>query len=91
MTEQELIRRLEAIERELQKLRSQTAKLPTRSTGGGGGGFAIVSYDEFPAIPAKPTLIWCKDQIWGCGPKDTPYEYWFPMMVYTSETGEPET
>ena len=55
---------------------------------GGGGGTEIKTYNTFPDIPTKPTLISCKQQVWYA---EQGYQKWYPLARFPSATGTPGT
>lgn len=80
-----LKRRLRGLEQQVRELERRLSGIPVRMPAGGGGGLAIRSYDTFPPIPSGPTIIYCKDQIYYADSEST---VWYPLVKFTSETGE---
>jgi len=81
--------KVQQLESALREIQSQIGKQPLRvASGGGGGGFQIRSFDEFPPIPERPTVIDCKNELWYAREG---YTVWKPSTSFTDETGEPGT
>jgi hypothetical protein len=78
------------LEERIATLERAIGKLPSRIAVGAGAAnqFTIESYDTFPAIPSKPTLIACKGQLWYA---DSGYTHWTPAIYFSSYTGTPGT
>lgn len=76
------------LKEEVRGLKAAIKNVPLRPAAGGGGGMVIKEYETFPEIPSKPTLIWCKGQVWSAGEGDTK---WKPDSDFTAELGTPGT
>lgn len=82
----DLKKRIDALERELSKLRGQSANVPLRPGTTGGVGFKIPTFTTFPPIPAGPRLISCKGQLWYA---ESTFTAWMPCVAFTTSTGAP--